>query len=133
MSAMQPPVQNVDHKMQMMKDALAALQIQVARKHDDSATEVTRKLRPLAEEIYNEVMLERYKRPTFSKYNGESNPWDHVTLFEIECGSIRQNDNLKFERFPSTFIGQAMRWFNNWPPNSISSWDDFVEQFTSHF
>ena len=26
-----------------------------------------------------------------------------------------------------------MRWFCNKPSKSISSWDDFVEQFTSHF
>ena len=54
-----------------------------------------KKLRPLADEIYEEALSEKYKRPTFSKYNGETNLWYHVTLFEIECGSISHNDNLK--------------------------------------
>ena len=92
-----------------------------------------KRLRPLTENIYNERMPDRYRRPTFTKYSGETNPWDHVTLFEIECGSIGENSNLKAQQFPSTFTGQAMRWFNNRPPNSITSWDDFVQQFTSHF
>ena len=91
--------------MQMMEDAMAALQIQVARKRDDSATEAMNKLRPLSEAIYNEELPDKYKHPTFTKYNGESNPWDHVTLFEIECGSIRRNGKLKAQQFPSTFTG----------------------------
>ena len=78
-------------------------------------------------------MPEKYGQHVFSKYSGETYPWDHVTLFEIECGSISHNDNLKAQQFPSTFTGQAMRWFFNKPSNSIFSWDDFVEQFTLHF
>ena len=119
------------NEIQSMKDAWAAFQIQTAKK--GSVVEEMKKERPLADEIYDEELPDKYKRPTFSKYNGESNPWDHVTLFEIECGSIRNNENLKAQQFPSTFTGQAMRWFNNRPPNSISSSSDFVEQFTSHF
>ena len=88
---------------------MTALQIQVAKKKDDSATEVIKKLRPLADEIYNEVMPERYKRPTFSKYNEETNPWDHVTLFEIECGSIGNNDNLKAQQSPSRRVQKWSR------------------------
>ena len=83
-----------------------------------------------SDEIYDERMPERYMRSTFSKYNGETNPWDHVALFEIEYGSISNNANIKAQKFSSTFIGQTMRWFNNRLPNSISSWDDFIEQFT---
>ena len=78
-------------------------------------------------------MPENYRRPIFSKYDGETNPWDHVILFEIECGSISNNDDLKAQQFPSTFTGQAMRWFCNRPSRSISSWEDFIEQFTLIF
>ena len=92
-----------------------------------------RKLRPLADRIYDERMPENYRRPVFTKYSGETNPWDHVVLFEIECGSISNNNNLKAQQFPSTLTGQAMRWICNKPPKSIQSWEDFVEQFTSHF
>ena len=87
--------QSMLNEIQSIKDSMTALQIQVAKKKYDTATEVMKKLRPLAEEIYNEVMPERYRRPTFSKYSGETNLWDHVTLFEIECGSIGNNDKLK--------------------------------------
>ena len=98
--------QSLLNEIQSMKDTMNALQIQVAKNKDDTATEVMKKLRPLAEEIYNEVMPKRYRCPTFCKYSGETNPWDHVTLFEIECGSIGNNDKLKAQQFPSTFTGQ---------------------------
>ena len=84
---------------------MAALQLQLAKKQDDSATEAMKRLRPLTENIYNERMPDRYRHPTFTKYTGETNPWDHVTLFEIECGSIGDNGNLKAQQFPSTFTG----------------------------
>ena len=64
-----------------------------------------RKLRPLADKIYEERIPENC-RPVFTKYSGEANPWDHVVLFEIECGSINNNDNLKAQQFPSTFTGK---------------------------
>ena len=56
------------------------MQLQLAKKKDDGATEAMKKLRPLAEEIYDEVLPVKYKRPTFSKYNGEHNPWDHLAI-----------------------------------------------------
>ena len=90
-------------------------------------------MRPLADKIYEEQMPEKYRRPVFTKYSGETNLWDHVTLFEIDCGSISNNDNLKAQQFPSTLTGQAMRWFCKKPFKSIQSWDDFEEKFISHF
>ena len=84
--------QSILNEVHSMRDVVANLQIEVAKKKADTATEMMKKLRPLSEDIYNEAMPERYRRPTFTKYNGDTNPWDHVTLFEIECGSIGNND-----------------------------------------
>ena len=63
-----------------MKDAWAAFQIQSNKK--GNTTETLKKLRPLVDEIYEEVLPEKYKRPTFSKYNDEINPWDHENFEE---------------------------------------------------
>ena len=43
----------------MIKDALAHLQIEVSKKKDDSSAEAMRKLRPLADRIYEE---KKYKK-----------------------------------------------------------------------
>ena len=68
----QQPVQNPE--LDVLRDAIAHLQIEVSRKRDDSSAEAMRKLRPLADKIYEEQMPEKYRRPIFTKYSGETNP-----------------------------------------------------------
>ena len=114
-------------------DAQAALIAALIAQKDKEPSKVVKRLRPLADEVYTEILPEKYKRPTFTKFDGDGNPGDHVTIFEIECGTIVANEKLKLQQFPASLSGNALRWFNNRPSGSINSWDEFVEQFTEHF
>lgn len=38
------------------------------------------------------------KRSVFMKFDGSGNPWDLITMFEIECGSITTKDKLKLQQ-----------------------------------
>lgn len=84
----------------------------------------------IAEEVYNEVWPDKYKRLVFIKFDSDDSPWDHVTVFEIECGPIASNENLKFSSFLHPSPGIHTTWFNNQLHNSISTWEQMVEKFT---
>lgn len=58
--------------------------------------------------------------------------WDHITIFKIECSTISMNKKLKLQQFSASLSGNAVRWFNNRQPRSISSWDESVEQLIAH-
>ena len=92
----------------------------IASKGKESVEEVKR-LCPLADEVYSESLPEKYKRPTFTKFDGEGNPVDHITVFEIECRSISANGKLKLQQFPALLSENALRWFSNCPAGSIKT------------
>ena len=68
----------------------------IASKEKESVEEVKR-LRPLADKVYSESLPEKYKRLTFRKFDGEGNPVDHITVFEIKHRSISANGKLKLQ------------------------------------
>ena len=80
-----------DHCYEELKvemDAQATLIAVLIGKKDKESTKATKRLRPLANEVYSEVLPEKYKQPSFTEFDGNGNPWDHITIFEIECGMI---------------------------------------------
>lgn len=63
----------------------------------------------------DEIMLAKYKWSAFTKIDGSVNPWDHITMFEIERCSKSNNDKHKLQQFSSSVKWCAMKWNNNWP------------------
>lgn len=47
--------------------------------------------------MFDEIVPTKYKQHAFTKFDGSENPWDRVTMFEIEYGSIGTNDKLKLQ------------------------------------
>lgn len=47
---------------------------------ENSASDPVKWLRPLANEVYDEVLTTKYKRPNFSKFDGGGNPEDYITI-----------------------------------------------------
>lgn len=83
------------------------------QKKDLETIEVIKCLRLLAESVYDDVLPTKYKRLVFTKFDGDGNPWDHITEFELECVAIASNDRLKLQQFASSLTGNALHWFNN--------------------
>lgn len=57
-----------------MEAVLATMQASLVAKEDYDTLVVMNRLCPLAEEVYNEVLSEKYKRPVFTKFSGNNNP-----------------------------------------------------------
>lgn len=79
MSSITPQtIQNVSHllnlRIERMETALAIMQASLEAKKAFDVMNVMKRLHPLAEEVYNEVLPEKYKIPIFTKFSGNSDP-----------------------------------------------------------
>lgn len=55
-------------------DAQDTLILALIKKKYKESTEATNRFRTLANEVYTEMLLEKYKSPTFTKFEGDGNP-----------------------------------------------------------
>lgn len=99
---------------------------------DKEPAEATKRVHPLADKVYLKVLLEKYKCPAFTKFNGDGNPFDYITIFKIDVARLQQIESQSCNNALSLY-GNSLRWFNNCSPSLISSWKELVEQFTVHF
>ncbi|MFS7946937.1 putative retrotransposon gag domain-containing protein [Helianthus anomalus] len=71
--------------------------------------------------------------PTVGKFNGLTDPDDHVRTF-TSVGCMRGwNMPMWCHLFIQTLTGAARAWFDSLPPGKIKSWVDFKTQFLSYF
>ncbi|XP_022041300.1 uncharacterized protein LOC110943876 [Helianthus annuus] len=71
--------------------------------------------------------------PTVGKFNGLTDPDDHVRVFTSVGVMGGWNMPMWCHLFIQTFTGAAHAWFDSLPPGKISSWVDFRTQFVNHF
>ena len=74
----------------------------------------------------------RFHQPTFLLYNGWSNPVEHVSQFNQRMAVHSKDEALFCKIFPSLWP-VAMRWFNKLRANSINSFRELTQAFSSRF
>ncbi|CAL1388463.1 unnamed protein product [Linum trigynum] len=64
-------------------------------------------------------------------------PREHVQRFLELARSLKINgvsaEGLQLRLFPYSLSGKALRWLNNRLPRSITSWDDLINKFRTHY
>ena len=75
----------------------------------------------------------RFHQPTFPKYNGHTNPVEHVSQFKQKMAIHSQDEALLCRVFPSSLGPMPMRWFDGLRTNSISSFKKLTQSFCSRF
>lgn len=108
--------------------APAALITTLIGKKDKESSEATMCLCSLIDEVYCKVLPEKYKCPTFMKFDGDP----HHNFQD----RVRHNCNkwkAKAPTVPASLSNNTLRWFNNHPHGSISSWEELVKWFATHF
>ncbi|XP_010684688.1 uncharacterized protein LOC104899233 [Beta vulgaris subsp. vulgaris] len=68
-----------------------------------------------------------------SKYDGTSDPDDHVVAYEGHMFLYTQEDAIWCKVFPSTLTGIGQTWFKSLKPGSISSFSQLSSTFSTHF
>lgn len=72
--------------------SIVDLQLSVTAKKNFKTDEFMKRLHPLAESVYHEVLLAKYKGSVLTKFDGDGNPWDYIIVFELECIVIASNN-----------------------------------------
>ena len=76
---------------------------------------------PCTRRIEGASLPRRFNQPTFSLYNGRTDPVEHVSHFNQKMAVHSRDEALMCKIFPSSLGPMAMRWFNGLRANSIDS------------
>ena len=88
---------------------------------------------PFTRGIEKAKLLRRFHQPTFTMYNGRTDPVEHVSQFKQKMTVHSQDEALMCRVFPSSLGPMLMRWFDGLRTNSISSFKKLTQSFCSRF
>ena len=76
---------------------------------------------PFTRRIEGASLPRRFNQPTFSLYNGQTDPVKHVSHFNQKMAIHSKDEAPMCKIFPFSLGPMAMRWFNGLRANSIDS------------
>ena len=88
---------------------------------------------PFTRRIEGAKLPRHFHQPTFLLYNGRSDPVEHVNQFNQRMAVHLKDEALLCKIFPSSLGPVAMRWFNRLGANSINSFRELTQAFSSRF
>ena len=88
---------------------------------------------PFSSRIEESKLLRRFTQPTFTIYNGRTDPVEHVSHFNQRIAIHSRNEALMCKVFLSSLGSMAMRWFDGLGAGSIDSFKELTRAFGSHF
>lgn len=87
---------------------------------------------PFNKSLYMPLFPSRTKIPKSDKYDGNSDPQDHVQEFCSLCMEFMHKKTYLMCLFPRSLGGQAMEWFSSLPVG-IKSFEELVELFLQQY
>ena len=88
---------------------------------------------PFTRGIEKAKLPKRFHQPTFTMYNGRTDPVEHVSQFKQKMAVHSQDEALMCRVFSSSLGLMLMRWFNGLKTNSINSFKKLTQSFCSRF
>ena len=83
--------------------------------------------------IEGATLPQRFQQPTFTLYNGNTDPVEHVSQFNQRMAVYSKNEALMCKVFPSSLGPVAMKWFNGLKENFVDSYRQLTQAFGSRF
>ena len=81
---------------------------------------------PFTRKIKGGRLPRQFTQPTFTMYNGRTDPVEHVSHFNQRMVVHSKNEALMCKVFPSSLGPVAMRWFDGLRVSSIDSFKEFT-------
>ena len=88
---------------------------------------------PFTRKIEGARLPRRFHQLTFTLYNGQMDPVEHVSQFNQRMAVHSKNEVLMCKVFLSSLGPIMMRWFNGLKTNSIDSYKQLTQAFGSRF
>ncbi|XP_075658815.1 uncharacterized protein LOC142628650 [Castanea sativa] len=86
---------------------------------------------PFTRRIEGGRLPRRFTQPTFTMYNGRTDPVEHVSHFSQRMTVHSKNETLMCKVFPSSLGPMAMRWFDGLKEGPINSFKELTRAFGS--
>ena len=77
---------------------------------------------PFTRRIEGAALPWRFQQPTFTIYNSNTDPVEHVSQFNQRMAVHSKNEALMYKVFPSSLGPAAIRWFNSLKAESVDSY-----------
>ena len=88
---------------------------------------------PFTRKIEGAKLPRQFHQPTFTIYNGRTDPVEHVSQFNQMMVVLSKDEALMCKVFPFSLGPVAMRWFDDLRANSINSFNELTQAFGSRF
>ena len=88
---------------------------------------------PFARRINKAKLPHRFSQPTFTIYNGTTDPLEHVSHFNKKMAVHSGNEALMSKVFPSSLRLVAIHWFDALEERSITSFEKLTRAFGARF
>ena len=88
---------------------------------------------PFTRKIEGGKLPRRFTQPTFTIYNGRTDPVEHISHFNQRMVVHSRTEALMCKVFSSSLGPLAMRWFNGLRASSIDSFKELTRVFGSRF
>ncbi|XP_020216885.1 uncharacterized protein LOC109800517 [Cajanus cajan] len=88
---------------------------------------------PFTPNIMQSALLDHWKSLPLDKYDGTTDPDEHVDVFLTQVTLSTTDDAALCRIFPTSLKGRALSWFTRLPANSIDSFSTLASQFTIQF
>ena len=88
---------------------------------------------PFTHKIEGAILSRWFHQPTFTIYNGQMDPVEHVSHFNQRIIVHSKDETLMCKVFPSSLGPMAMRWFDGLRADSIDSFKELTRAFGSRF
>ncbi|XP_048136574.1 uncharacterized protein LOC125315464 [Rhodamnia argentea] len=76
---------------------------------------------------------EKFKMPDFEKYDGTSNPVQHVQMYQARMSKYAANVPLMIQTFQANLKDAAMRWYTDYEIYSMENREKAANAFVKHF
>ena len=77
---------------------------------------------PLTRRIKGAALPRWFQQPTFTIYNGNTDPVEHVSQFNQRTAVHSKNEALMCKVFPSSLGPAVMKWFNGLKADFVASY-----------
>ena len=88
---------------------------------------------PFTRGIEKAKLPRHFHQPSFTMYNGCTDPMEHVSQFKQKMAVYSQDEALLCRVFPFSLGLMPMRWFDGLRTNSISSFKKLTQSCCSRF
>ncbi|XP_030964569.1 uncharacterized protein LOC115985809 [Quercus lobata] len=88
---------------------------------------------PFTRWIERRGLPQRFTQPTFTMYNGRTDPMEHVSHFNQKMAIHSKNEALMCKVFSFSLGPMVMRWLDSLRATSIDSFKELTQAFGSRF